>query len=298
MRVTNNMLTRNLLKNLELANNRMDLIQNKLSSGKAITAPSDDPVKIGIALRYKSTISSMEQWKVNAGEALATLETTEGILANMTSMLQRLRELAVQGANGANSNDDRLQIVQEVKQLTEQFRVIANSQVGTKYIFGGSLVDIPPMPEPGVWNGNSKDLKIEVGSNLQMPISVDGRKLFQIVDDGDGTKSLFFDSLDNLLAGLETGDQTQINEALAEIDGHMDNVLGLRAELGARTNRMYVVSEQLDSSLINMKSNLSSIQDADLAATIMEFQSIQNVYRAALSVGSQIIQPSLVDFIK
>lgn len=310
MRVTNNMLTQNLLKNLGYANNRMDTIQNRLATGEAITKPSDDPVKIGISLRFKSTIASMQQWKTNANEALAYLETTEGILGNMNAMLQRVRELAVKGADGSNSNDDRAQIAKEVDQLTQQFQVIANSQVGTKYIFSGTRVDVPPMgqyttpipnppPVPTQWQGNSNILEFEVGSNVKMPVSVDGKKLFGITDNGDGTQSsAFFDSLHKLSTGLYGGDQDQINEALGEIDGHIDNTLGLRAELGAKTNRMYVIVEQLDSNIINLKQNLSSIQDADMAETIMEFKSIQNVYRAALSVGSQIIQPSLVDFMR
>jgi len=310
MRVTNNMLTQNLLKNLEYANNRMDLIQNRLSTGQAITRPSDDPVRIGISLRFKSSISSMEQWKTNASEALAYLETTEGILGNMTSMLQRVRELAIQGANGSNSNDDRAQIAKEVDQLTQQFQVLANSQVGNKYIFSGTRVDTPPMeeyatpipsppPAPTEWKGNSDIFEVEVGSNLKMPVSIDGFKLFGITDNGDGTQSSsLFNTLHKLSMGLYTGNQADLNEALEEVDAHIDNVLGLRAELGAKTNRMYVVTDQLDNSIINLKSNLSDIQDADMAETIMEFKSIQNVYRAALSVGSQIIQPSLVDFIR
>jgi flagellar hook-associated protein 3 FlgL len=303
MRVTNNMLTQNFLKNLEQANNRMDLIQNRLTSGHAITSPSDDPVRIEIALRFKSNIASMEQWQTNAGEALAILETTEGILANMTAMLQRVRELTVQGANGANSPDDRKQIAQEIEQLTQQFQVLANSQVGTKYIFSGTLVDTQPMPEFGEWNGNSGEYKIEVGSNLTMAVSVNGAKLFRDPlsfkgADGEKKQISFFENLLKLKTSLENGDDDGINEALAGIDAHLDNLLEARAELGAKTNRVNVIAEQLTNTIINLKQNLSDIQDADLAETIMEFQSIQNVYRAALAVGAQIIQPSLVDFMR
>jgi flagellar hook-associated protein 3 FlgL len=303
MRVTNNMLIQNFLKNLEMANNRMDLMQNRLTTGQAITAPSDDPVRIEISLRFKSNIASMEQWQTNASEALAILETTEGILANMTAMLQRVRELTVQGANGANSLDDRKQIANEVDQLTQQFQVLANSQVGTKYIFSGTLVDTQPMPEFGEWNGNSGEYKIEVGSNLTMAVSVNGAKLFRDPlsfkgADGEEKQISFFENLLKLKTSLENGDEDGINEALTGIDAHLDNILATRAELGAKTNRMYVISEQLNSSIINLKQNLSNIQDADLAETIMEFQSIQNVYRAALAVGAQIIQPSLVDFMR
>ncbi|MFA6808059.1 MAG: flagellar hook-associated protein FlgL [Eubacteriales bacterium] len=308
MRVTSNMLSQNLLSNLEMANNKMDLLQNKLASGQSITKPSDDPVKIETALRYKSTISSMEQWKINASEGLSFMETTEGILSDMTSMLQRVRELTIQGANGTNSISDRSQIANEVDQLTQQFHLTANSQIGSKYVFSGTNIDTEPLsdypddipsppPAPTEWNGNENRLEFEVGSNLSLPITIKGTDLFGITDNGDGTQSsAFFDTLNKLSTALRDGDTDKINESLGEIDDHIDNVLALRAELGARTNRMEVIYNQTDYSITNLQQNLSDIQDADMAETIMEFQSVQNVYRAALSVGSKIIQPSLVDF--
>lgn len=302
MRVTNKMLTTNLLRNLQSANGKMELLQNRLSSGRAITKPSDDPVRIETSLRLKSTISSMEQWKTNTSEALANLETTEGILGDINSMLQRVRELAVQGANGANSADDRSQIAKEIDQLIQQFQVLANSQVGSKYVFSGSKIDTAPMsatvPVLTAWYGNSTVPQFEVGSNLKIEISVDGRKLFGISDTATGQTSSFFNTLNKLSTGLNNNDQTAISEALGEIDGHIDNVLALRAELGAKTNRVYIIADQLDNTIINLKQNLSDILDADMAETIMEFKSVENVYRAALAVGSQVIQPSLVDFLK
>lgn len=299
MRVTNNMLSQNLLKNLEMANNKMDLIQKQLASGQGITKPSDDPVKIETALRLKSTINSMEQWKINTSEGLSTLETTEGILSNMTSMLQRVRELTVQGANGANSNNDRQHIANEVDQLVEQLELLANSQVGTKYIFGGTHPDKKPYTEEGgvfKWQGNDKRLAVEVGANLSLPVSINGKELFGI--NGANNSSSFFKDLRQLSADLKNGNETGINEALEKIDTHIDRILETRAELGARTNRMQILYNQIDNSIINTKQNLSDLQDADIAETIMEFKSVQNVYRAALSVGSQIIQPSLVDFMR
>ena len=147
----------------------------------------------------------------------------------------------------------------EINQLAQQFQVIANSQVGTRYIFSGTLVDIPPMPEAGVWDGNSSEYKIEVGSNLRMGVSIDGRKLFGI----DNPEGSLFNTLNKLSEGLNSGDQDMINNALSEVDSHTDGVLALRAELGAKTNRMNVIFEQLDSSIINLKQNLSNLQDAD-----------------------------------
>jgi flagellar hook-associated protein 3 FlgL len=392
MRITNNMLTQNLLRNLEKANNRMELLQNQLSSGQAITKPSDDPVKIGTALRLKSNVTSMQQWKSNASEALSYMNTTEGTLSDMTAMLQRIKELAVDGANGSNSLSDRQEIALEVDQLTQQFQVLANSQVGNKYIFGGTNIDKAPLstdhlatlvasdftPVPSIggsytgetsqsytikvasvnsgsgevtgirvstdggttygdvisktggsfdigdgltftvaddagnavdqtaqvnatvfqWSGNTNSFQFEVGPQVKIDVSINGAQLFGITSNAGIQSSSFFDTLQKLSSGLKTDDDDKIQSSLTEIDSQIDNLLNLRAELGARTNRLTTISDQLDNSLLNLQSHLSTIQDADMAKTILDFQSVQNVYRAALSVGAQIIQPSLVDFIK
>lgn len=401
MRVTNNMLTNNLLKNLVKSNSKMALIQNQLSSGQSITKPSDNPVGIETALRLKSTISSIGQWKSNASEALAYMESTEDYLGNMTSMLHRIRAVTVQGADGSNSPNDREQIAKEIDQLALQFRVMANSQVSGKYIFSGTFIDKAPLDPytdtrnvvestfnaggtgvdsnsvrttgtgleigsgytinviknatdavfqlqkngvdiggpvtvlstdtsvtigdagsdkgleidfdfatlasgtvefeitdsppavPASWNGNSTVMQFEVGPNLTIPISISGIDLFEI--DGTG-KSKLFETLNQLSQALYNDDTDGINAGLEKLDGHMDNFLKLRSELGARTNRMNVIKDQLENSINITKTNLSSIQDVDMAEKIMEFKSVENIFKAALSVGAQIIQPSLVDF--
>lgn len=304
MRITNNMLSQNLLRNLEAAQGRMNDLQNQLSSGHRINKPSDDPVGIENALRIKGTISSVDQWKNNASQALSIMNTTDSTMGDMTSMLQRIRELTVQAANDTSTSEDRKAMGQEVDQLKNQLQLLANTQIGNKYIFGGTRTDQPPMPVgTTTWQGNNQDITYPVGNNLNLPISVNGQTLFvspmTTNSAGNPTQGLF-KTLDDLSTLLNTpgSSGTDISNMLADIDGNIDNVSALRANLGARTNRMTAISDQLDSTSMNLKQNLSDIQDADMAKTITDFQNQQNVYKAALSVGAQIIQPSLVDFMK
>lgn len=291
MRITNNMLSQSLLRNLESAQGKMDQLQNQLSSGFRITRPSDDPVGIQNAIRLKSNISSVEQWSYNADEALSYMNTTDSTIADMTSMLQRVRELTVQGANGALSPNDRNAIAVEVDQISDQFKMIANTKVGSKFIFSGTATDKELICSDGSTSqANGQEVKFEVGNNLNISISVNGQTLF-----GDATSGLFA-TLSNLSTALRSGDSTSINSALGNIDADIDNVIAHRSNLGARINRMTALQNQLEATQINLQQNLSSIQDADIAKTISDFTSQQNVYRAALSVGAKIIQPSLVDF--
>lgn len=310
MRITNNMMSQNLLNNLEAAQGRMDDLQNELSSGHKVTKPSDDPAGIENIIRMKSTLSSVGQWQSNASAALSIMNTTDSTMSNISSMMQRIRELTVQASSDTNTSADRQTIGQEVSQLTSQIQSLANTQVGNQYIFGGTRTDQPPLPAGSTtWQGNGQDVMYQVGSSLSLPISVNGNTLFnQPVTLPDGSTTLpdgstpdnLFNTLNQLSTLLNNPSTTgtQISDMLPSIDANQDNISALQADLGARTNRMQSISDQLDTTSNNLTQNISTIQDADLAKTITDFQNQQNVYKAALSVGAQIIQPSLVDFMK
>lgn len=305
MRITNNMLSRNLLRNLEAAQGRMDELQNQMSTGHRISRPSDDPVGIENALRLKTNIAMVNQWSNNVNEALGYMNTTDSIMGEMTSMLQRIRELAVQGASDTTPPDARAGIATEVRQLAEQLRVVANTKIGTKYIFSGTNTAQEPMPTPSSsWQGNSDPVNFQVGNNVSVDITVDGQDLFTnetggtVNGQGLFANSSFSGVLDDLATALETNDTNGISATLDGLDQNIDKVLQLRAGLGARINRMTAIRDQLDATAYNLEQNLSDIQDADMAQTIVDFKNQENVFRAALSVGAQIIQPSLVDFMK
>jgi len=275
----------------------MDLLQNQLSSGNRITRPSDDPVGIENALRIKSSISHVEQWKANASEGLAYMNTTDTTLGDMTSMLQRAKELAIQGANGSMSPDDRNKIALEIDQIKEQMVQLSNTRVGSKYIFGGTA-NKEPFPNGATqWQGSDDIVKFQVGSSLSLEISVNGRDLFG-VDDSDLSNIGMFKSLDNLSNALKTSDMNAIQTSIGDLEDQADNVVNYRAQLGARQNRMDSLYQQLDTTALNLTQSLSDIMDADIAKTLVDFKSQENVYQAALSVGAKIIQPSLVDFMR
>lgn len=288
------MLSNNLLRNLESAQGRMDQLQNQLSSRLRISRPSDDPVGIQNAMRLKSNISSVEQWKSNADSAIGYMNTTDSTLGDITSILQRVRELTVQG-NGTLSAEDKKNLEIEVKQISDQLHIMANTQIGSKYIFSGTATDKELITSGGTWQGNNQDVKFEIGNNLSLPISVNGNNLF---GNTIPIPSGIFTTLSALSTALKTNNSTGIDTALGNIDTNIDNVIALRSDLGARTNRMTAIQSQLDSTSINLQANLSSIQDADMAKTIIDFTSQENVYKAALAVGAKIIQPSLVDFMR
>jgi len=284
------MLTRNFLLNLESSLSRIALLQNQMSSGRKITKPSDDPVGIQNALRFKNSVAMVEQWRNNASQALSYMNTADSVLGELTALLQRAGELGLQGANDTNSENERKAIVEEIDQIKEQVRSLANTKVCNKYIFSGTKTDTETIDNNYIFQGNEEAVLYDIGNNVQINVMVNGKELF--ID------SKIFDNLDELKTHLLNGDAGQISAAAEALSENVAHVTAIRANLGARTNRLEAVQSQLESMALNLKKNLSSIEDADMAKTITDFTNQQNLYQAALAVGARIIQPSLVDFMK
>ena len=144
MRITNSMLTNNLLRNMYANLRGLESAQDRLSSQKEVRCPSDDPVSVVSSLALRSDLGEVEQFQRNISDAQAWFEVTEGALGNATDVLQRVRDLAVYGATDTIPQESRQALANEVRQLQEQLIQIANTTHGSRYIFGGTRTNEAP----------------------------------------------------------------------------------------------------------------------------------------------------------
>lgn len=143
MRVTQSMLSNNMLRNLNTSYGKMSKLQDQVNSGKKITRPSDDPVVAIKGMGYRTELEKIGQYTRNLGEAHNWLDTSDSSLGEVGDALNRVKELVVQAANDTNTADDREKIKAEIDQIKEQIRDLANTQTGGKYIFSGSNTQSP-----------------------------------------------------------------------------------------------------------------------------------------------------------
>jgi flagellar hook-associated protein 3 FlgL len=294
LRVTQNILNQNLLFNLQRTNKTMDQLQEQVSSGRKINKPSDNPVTAVRGMFYRSSLNEIDQYKRNADDGLSWMTSTDEALDEVTSVLQRVRELTIQGKNGTNSETDRNAIAEEISQLKEHLGEISNSQIAGKYIFAGTDVKTPPYSSATkeFTNANNEKLELVVGQNNTVQINVKGIDVFN----NDGAGGIF-----KVLSDIETDFRSPnpgSTDHLAQLDGQMDNLLRHRSELGARMNRMELSISRIDGLEVSTTRLLSGEEDVDMAEVITNLKAQENVQRAALSVGARIIQPSLVDFLR
>ncbi|QDP41282.1 flagellar hook-associated protein FlgL [Radiobacillus deserti] len=299
MRVTQGMLTNNMLRNLSKSYSNLGTYMDQLSTGKKVNRPSDDPVVVMKGMGYRSQVIEVEQYERNLSEVHNWMDNTDSSLDKATKALQRLRELAVQASNGTYEENQRESIKAEVDQLKEHLLDIANTKVNNKYIFNGTAttggqngkepVYIDETTGELIVSTNDQDVLIEVSSGVKIPVNVDATQVFG--------KDMF-DKLEAFSTALDLDDQDAIQQSISDMDSLATNVVNVRADLGARMNRVDLIEDRLSSQVITAERMMSDNEDIDAEEVIMNLTTQESIHRAALSAGSRVIQPTLMDFLR
>ncbi len=293
MRVTNNILINNLKRNLALNIRNMEKTQNQLASGKRISKPSDDPVGIVESLRLSSRLRENQQFQENVQDAVGLLETSDTVLGSLDSALNRVYELTVYGANGSMSNGDRQALKEEVLQIIEEVKSIANTSHGDKYIFAGTNTTVQPYDDANIppWSDNADQIRYEIGKGIVMPVNITAQEAFKDKD--------LLGVLGGIVTHMENDDIVSLGGTDVDLlKENIEQVLSCRAQTGARVNRLEMTLNRLEEQEINFKNLQSKVDGVDPAEVIIEMQNQENIYEASLSVGSKIIVPSLADFLR
>ncbi|HZG59674.1 MAG TPA: flagellar hook-associated protein FlgL [Anoxybacillus sp.] len=295
MRVTQSMLTNNMIRNLSTSYENLGKYQEQLTTGKKITRPSDDPVVAMKGIAYREDLARVKQYQRNIGEVHNWIDSADDALDKVGLALQRVQELVVQASTDTATPEDRKKIADEIDQIQKQIVDVANTKVGGKYIFNGADTKNPlfvgyPGDATFTVNGNQSDVEIEVFDGIKLDVNIDGKTLFTGI----------IGMLDNLKTALNDPNSTgnTISGYLSQIEVQQDALLSARSELGAKQNRVEMMENRLSTQEVIATKLMSNNEDIDYEKTITELISQESVHRAALSVGARIIQPTLVDFLR
>ncbi|WP_018665148.1 flagellar hook-associated protein FlgL [Heyndrickxia acidiproducens] len=297
MRVTQSMLANNFLSNLNTSYSKLAKYQEQLSSGKKINKLSDDPLSAMKGIAYRRTVAQVKQYEDNFSEASTWIETTNDALDETNQVLQRIRELTVEGSTGTKTPTDRQSIADEVEQLRGQLVDIANTKVNDKYIFNGTdttektiTSDVTTPAGIAALNINSNPVKMELSKGIYLQVNADGSQVF--------SKDLFTD-LNNLISDLNAGTSaTGFGSYLGKLDTHIDNALSELSKTGARSNRLDLMKDRVTQQKTTATEIMSNNEDVDIDKVYTDFSVASGAYEAALKVGAQVIQPTLLDFLR
>lgn len=302
--VQTNVSSLNSQRRLNSATKSLDTTYQRLSSGLRINSAKDDAAGLQISNRLTNQINGLQQGNRNANDGIALCQTMEGALDETTSMLQRIRTLAIQAANGTNTTVDRLAIQQEVAQLSAEI-----TRIACKTTFAGRqcLAGVAGSDHGGVLDSKGK-VTFQVGAYAFDTLGVsmsNGFTLSGIYAEKHGTKKITSDKpLVEQNAGLylnankayEFNCYTQCNAqyTIQAIDEIINVVDSKRAELGAIQNRMESTIRNQENVAENVSDARSRIRDADYAEEASNLSAQNIVQQAATSILTQANQrPSI-----
>jgi flagellar hook-associated protein 3 FlgL len=303
-RITDSMVSRNVLSDLQDVYNRLAQTQQKMASGKEITRPSDDPFGTSRALALSSSLEGTQQYQRNVTDAQSWQQVSETALSSINDAAQRARELLVQAANGTNDTATRTAIAEEIDQLAESIKGDANAQYGGRYVLSGTKTDTAPyvlgaVPPNDAYQGDSGAIYREIGPNVSVQVNALGSTVLGAGVPGDGGLISVLRGISQHLRGGTPADVSALRTTdLKALDSSLGTVTQTRAVTGATTNRLDTALSRLQEVEQSTTSLLSNTTDADMAKTLIDFSTQQSVYQSALRAGANIVQASLLDFLR
>ncbi len=261
MVVQHNMSSLNTNRQLGITNKALSKSTEKLSSGYRVNRAADDAAGLSISEKMRSQIRGLNQASDNAQNGQSLIQTAEGAMGEIHSVLQRMRELVVQASNDTNVSTDRASIRLEVEALTKEIdRIASQTEFNTMKLLTGSF------------DGN-----LQVGANKEQFITL---KI-----DGMSTKTLAVDSLSAKIKGKFTSET--ISPLISTVSTAIKKVSEARAKLGAVQNRLDHTIDNADNMAENLQSAESLIRDVNMADEMVTYSAKSIIQQAGQSMLAQ-----------
>lgn len=295
MRVSNQAVYDAITNNLANASDAMLRANQVVSSGKKINRLSDDPVGLVSVINLRSSLANIGQLERNIAMGKSWLNAGESALRQMEGILTETKTLCIQMANGTNGATERENAAVAVEGHLQQILSLANTQVDGRYIFSGTRTDTAPY-DPDDWKeyqGNETPFEVRIGKDMNLSVGRTGPEIFG----EDGEADNIFETLSDLKASLNGNDVDGIQEAMGNLDAHMDHLRTLTSDTGAKHQRMETKETIIQDLRLSYTERKSGIEDADIAEAIMELKAKETAYQAALAGSSKVMNMSLVNYL-
>ena len=282
-------------------------MQAKLASGKSLVKPSDYAEKATLIQRLNSAMQRQDVFELSLDRADSRIRMEETALSSAQNMLQRIRELAVQGGNGGLSNTDRTIIAKEVSSLRDALFSLANTEDESgNYIFSGTAVKTQAFLKDAdgviTYAGNQGQTSIDISEYRQISINQPGDALFSSVsrtnDAGDQEVINFFKVIDDFTDALESGGEFELSRGLEEISSVTDNMALSLADVGSRMNTVDNQRNILADTKLRYQELLSNAEDLDYATAVTKLSAQILSLEAAQASFAKVSQLNLFNYLR
>lgn len=300
-RITGEMLTGATLNDLNSSLNKLQRSAAELSSGHSILEASDNPYGASRTLDLQSQLAGLSSYASSVSDGISWTNAAGGAMANMNTVLQRVREVMLQAGNGTNNEGDLKNLATVVGQLTETVKQDANIQYGGQFLFGGTATATAPytLGENDEYKGNTETIARATGPGSAVTVSTD---LSSVLGNGKASgDGKLLDVLRTIQQHL--GEATPeareklVGSDLKALDAGMEGMTQLQAVSGSATDQLQVAAARIESLEGSIEKALSNTYDTDFAKATIEYSNQQAAYTAALHAGANIVQESLLNFL-
>jgi flagellar hook-associated protein 3 FlgL len=318
MRLSSSTMGDRLLADLQRSYTRIATTQEQISTGKRVNRPSDDPLAAAQARLRTGDFEGIKRSQDSVASATGWLGATESGLSSIRDLVGRANELALQSANGSTGPEGRNAIAAEIDQLTQAAKDAMNAKFGDAYIFSGTASDVPPYAAAtgDAYQGNTGAVLREGGPGVTLQANPSFVPLnaspagtaapitaLSVLGGGNAAADgRILDTLETLAKHLRGGTPADLaalgTTDLQALQSNATALNGAITAVGAMTNRADAAKSRLESLEDLTSQNIDDLTGVDLARALTDFTAQQTAYQAALKVGAQVIQPSLVDFLR
>jgi len=291
-RVTNATQTLNAQRNLQLSLQRQAQLYDQATSRKQITKPSDDPTATASALGVRADQAATAQYQRNVDNGDAWLTTADSTLTSVESIMRRVRDLTVTGANdGSLSGEAKEAIATELDGLKKSLLALANTTYLGRTVFAGnSDAGVAFQPDYSFTGAAGSTVERRIGPDTTVRVDADGAAVF-----GTGSGSVFA-LIDGISNDLRTG--VNVGPRLGGIDDRMKAIVGEHAEIGGRQTRVDKAKDTLAVGANALEAQRSNLEDVDLSKVLLDLKTQDVNYQTAIAVTARVLQPTLMDFLR
>ena len=282
-------------------------MQAKLASGKSLIKPSDDAEKATLIQRLNSAMQRQDVYELSLDRADSRLRMEETALSSAQNMLQRIRELAIQGSNGGLSGTDRTIIAKEVSSLRDALLSLANTEDESgNFIFSGTSVKTPAFSKDAngviAYEGDQNQTSVDISEYRQVSINRPGDAVFSSVsrinDAGDQEMISFFTVINDFSDALESGGEVELSRGLSEVSILTDDMALSLADIGSRMNTVDSQRDILADTKLRFQELLSNAEDLDYATAVTKLSAQMLSLEAAQASFAKISQLNLFNYLR
>ncbi|MCP5027987.1 MAG: hypothetical protein GY929_17055 [Actinomycetia bacterium] len=298
MRVTHLGTTARFQQELENTAQRQAGAQGKVSSGRRISRPSDDPAVTGTVLQTGSQLRRTNQFQRSRDDAAGWLGTIGQALTQASTRITVARTRTVEAVNGSAAQDQRDALATEIRSIASELRGLANERFRGRAVFAGTADSDIAFDENGVFVGDEEQVARTLGQGDRVVVNMSGLDAFGVEDVADPLNGNAFQVLEAVASALEIGDVATAQLGIDKLDESHRRIVDALGRSGALASRVESMAVSLADDELVHRQQLSSLEDADLAQAMVELTASQVAYEASLATIAQANRTSLLDFIR